>query len=317
MSQIDWLSHLLHIMGATHQLRVRCTCGGPLPEAWHRSTAYEIPYHIVVKGRAIIKDQESGTATELLAGDAVLLPSGTADVVNHGSGQAPGCDDDRRTVEGSTINGNDGHGEQLHMLCGRFIIGSPHDRLIRNYLPKNLVVRSSHSDGRDANGSMSNLATLVGLMRIESLSSRLGGHAVLDAFTSALFGLMLRTAIESEQAPVGLLKLLGQPRLAPAISAMFVEPARSWKLRDLAGLCGMSRDTFMRHVHGKLGRSPVGLLTDIRMSLAANALKKRVTTAEAVAELVGYQSVSAFRRVFAERVGMTPGQWRRLARDGG
>jgi AraC family transcriptional activator of mtrCDE len=78
----------------------------------------------------------------------------------------------------------------------------------------------------------------------------------------------------------------------------------------------MSRDTFMRQFQDKLGRSAVGLLTDIRMSLAANALEKRRITTETVARLVGYRSVSAFRRVFAQRMGMTPGQWRRLARDG-
>ena len=39
-------------------------------------------------------------------------------------------------------------------------------------------------------------------------------------------------------------------------------------------------------------------------------------TTEAVAESVGYQSVSAFLRVFSEWMGMTPGQWRRLAREG-
>jgi AraC family transcriptional activator of mtrCDE len=37
---------------------------------------------------------------------------------------------------------------------------------------------------------------------------------------------------------------------------------------------------------------------------------------EAIAEAVGYQSVSAFRRVFADRMGMTPGEWRRLVREG-
>jgi AraC family transcriptional regulator, activator of mtrCDE len=49
------------------------------------------------------------------------------------------------------------------------------------------------------------------------------------------------------------------------------------------------------------------------MSMAANELKKPRISTEAVAETVGYQSVSAFRRVFAERIGMTPGEWRRLA----
>jgi AraC family transcriptional activator of mtrCDE len=78
----------------------------------------------------------------------------------------------------------------------------------------------------------------------------------------------------------------------------------------------MSRDTFVRHFQDRLGRSAVALLTDIRMSLAANGLKEPAMTIEAVAESVGYRSVSAFRRVFADRMGMTPGQWRRLAREG-
>jgi AraC family transcriptional activator of mtrCDE len=52
------------------------------------------------------------------------------------------------------------------------------------------------------------------------------------------------------------------------------------------------------------------------MSLAANELKKPEASTEAVAELVGYQSISAFRRVFTERMGMTPGDWRRHAREG-
>nr|WP_255371531.1 AraC family transcriptional regulator [Cupriavidus sp. YR651] len=52
------------------------------------------------------------------------------------------------------------------------------------------------------------------------------------------------------------------------------------------------------------------------MSLAANELTKPARTADAVAESVGYQSISAFRRVFADAMGMTPGQWRRRARKG-
>ena len=55
---------------------------------------------------------------------------------------------------------------------------------------------------------------------------------------------------------------------------MFADPTRSWKLFDLADLCGMSRATFMRHFQDRLGRSALDLLTDLRMSLAANELKK-------------------------------------------
>jgi AraC family transcriptional activator of mtrCDE len=38
-------------------------------------------------------------------------------------------------------------------------------------------------------------------------------------------------------------------------------------------------------------------------------------TTEAVADSVGYRSVAAFRRLFTDKMGLTPGQWRRVARE--
>lgn len=316
MSQVDWLSHLLKIITITGQLEVRCAYGTPWRVAWPQSAAHEIPYHVVLKGRAIIEDPETEAARELVGGDIVLLPHGSEHVLHDGSGHVPGLTYNRQGSAGWLLSENDGQGEHLDMLCGRFFIGPPHDRLIRDYLPTNLVVRSIDSHGEEGIGSASNhLANLVELMRMESTSDKVGGYAILNALSSALFTLVLRAASESEQAPAGLLALAGHPRLAPAISAMFADPARPWNLPDLADLCSMSRATCMRHFKDKLGRSAAELLTDIRMSLAANELKKLTMTTESVAESVGYQSVSAFRRVFADRMGMTAGQWRRLAHE--
>ena len=317
MSQVDWLSHLLQIIHVTGQLEVRCAYGAPWRVAWPEAAAHEIPYHVVLDGRAIIEDPATKTARELVGGDIVLLPHGSAHVLHDGSGQAPGQTFNRRQAAGWTLSENDGRGAPLDMLCGRFFIGPPHDRLMRNYLPTNLVVRARDGQGDECIGSASrHLAGLVALMRTESADDKLGGNAVLNALTSALFALILRAASESGEAPAGLLALTGHPRLAPAISAMFAEPARPWTLPDLADLCSMSRATFMRHFQDKLGRSAVDMLTDIRMGLAANALKNPALSAEAVADLVGYQSVAAFRRAFADKMGMTPGQWRSLALEG-
>ena len=317
MSQVDWLSQLLKMITITGQLEVRCVYGAPWRVAWTQSAAHEIPYHVVLKGRAIIEDPETKTARELVGGDIVLLPHGSAHVLHDGGGHAPGPTYNRTGFAGWTLSKNDGQGEHLDMLCGRFFIAPPHDRLIRNYLPTNLVVRAMDVHGEEGIGSASNhLASLVGLMRMESTGDKPGGYAILNALSSALFALAVRAASESELAPAGLLALAGHPRLAPAISAMFANPAQPWNIPDLADLCSMSRATFMRHFRDKLGRSAIELLTDIRMSLAANELKNPAMTTEAVAELVGYQSISAFRRVFAYKMGMTAGQWRRLAREG-
>ncbi|MEK1871611.1 MAG: AraC family transcriptional regulator [Rhizobium altiplani] len=315
MSEVDWLSHLLQIITVTGQLEVRCAYGAPWRVAWSRAAANEIPYHVIVKGRAVFEDPETRTARELVSGDIVLLPHGAAHVLHDGSGQTPIPTQQHQGAAGWMLSENDSQGERLDLLCGRFFIAAPHDRLVRNYLPTNLVTRAMDGDG-DGGSASNQLASLVGLMRMESAGDRAGGRAVLNALSSALFTLVLRAASESEKAPEGLLALAGHPRLAPAIAAMLADPAQAWKLPDLADLCGMSRATFMRHFQDRLGCSALDLLTDLRMSLAANELKKPAISTEAVAETVGYQSVSAFRRVFAERMGMTPGEWRRQAHGG-
>jgi AraC family transcriptional activator of mtrCDE len=317
MSEVDWLSHLLQIVTVTGQLEVRCAYGVPWRVVWGQAAANEIPYHVIVKGRAILEEPETRTAQELVSGDVLVMPHGAPHVLHDGSGKTPIRTHERRGSAGWVLSENNGRGEQLDLMCGRFFIAPPHARLIRNYMSTNLVTRATKGNAKEGTGSASNqLANLVSLMRMESSADRVGGRAMLNALSSALFTLVLRAASEGEKAPEGLLALAGHSRLAPAIAAMFANPTRSWKLPDLADLCGMSRATFMRQFQDRLGRSALDLLTDLRMSLAANELKNPSISTEAVADTVGYQSVSAFRRVFAERMGMTPGEWRRLAHEG-
>jgi AraC family transcriptional activator of mtrCDE len=62
-----------------------------------------------------------------------------------------------------------------------------------------------------------------------------------------------------------------------------------------------------------LGRSASDLLTDIRVTLAANDLRKPPISTGAVAETFGYQSEAAFPRAFKRHMGITPAQWHRAA----
>lgn len=210
MSQADWLSHLLKMITVTGRLEVRCTYGAPWRVVWGQSAAHEIPYRVVLKGRAIIENQEMETAGELVAGDIVLLPHGSAHVLHDGSGHPPGLTYNRQSSAGWMLSENDHQGEHLDMLCGRFLITPPHDRFIRNYLPTTLMVRSvdGHGEGRVGSAS-TDLASLVWLMCMESTKDRLGGYAILERLSSALFTAVLRAASESEQAPAGLLALAG------------------------------------------------------------------------------------------------------------
>jgi hypothetical protein len=69
MSEVDWLSHLLQIITVTGRLEVRCAYGAPWRLTWDRAAANEIPYHVIVRGRAIFEDPEAKTTRELVSGD--------------------------------------------------------------------------------------------------------------------------------------------------------------------------------------------------------------------------------------------------------
>jgi len=305
MSTIDWLSRLLELTPASGRLEVRCLYGAPWRVVYEDSAPGEIPYHIVNAGTAVVEDPAGGPPEMLHAGDVVLMPHGSAHRLHDGSGKKPATAR-YRDAPNLTVSENVGSGVRLDMLCGRFVLPPHSDRLMRAYLPARLIVRGGESAGQ--------LAGLVALMRQESTNGNLGGDAMLKALSAALFALVLRLASEAQDAPVGLMALAGSPRLAPALEAMMREPAQEWTLPRLAELCNMSRATMARHFQEKLGRSASSLLLDIRMTLAADELRKPGGSTERVAEKVGYNSVAAFKRVFKQHTGHTPAAWRQLGR---
>ena len=310
---LDWLSHLLEMVPVHGHLDLRCFYGAPWVIAQDRARPGEIPYHIVVSGSAVLEDPSGGPPRHLTAGDILLFPHGAAHTLHDGSGESPAPARERATLN-MTISENAGTGDRLDMLCGRFVLTPQHERLLRDYLPPRLVVRApDRSASTERPATSAQLEGLVTLMRTESALESLGGRAMLNALSTAMFALTLRAGSESDEAPPGLLALAGHPRLAPALSAMFQEPARAWTLPELARLCHMSRATLARNFQERLGRSASDLLTDIRMTLAANELRKSSASTATVAEMVGYQSEAAFQRAFKQRMSVTPAQWRRVA----
>jgi AraC family transcriptional regulator, activator of mtrCDE len=309
---LDWLSRLLEMTPVRGQLDLRCQYGAPWRIDQAASAAGEMPYHIVLDGSALLENPAGGSPVPLAAGDILLLANGDAHTLHDGSGKRakPAI---VRTGANVVFSGNKGTGARLDMLCGRFALSSTHARLLRRYMPSHLVVHAGDDIAKEAGDTGPHLWGLVALMRSESGVDGLGGRAMLNALSTALFALTLRCASQAQEAPAGLLALAGYPRLAPAIEALFHDPGHPWTLPLLASKCNMSRATFVRLFQEKLGCSASDLLTDIRMTMAANALRTSTASTGAVAESVGYQSEAAFQRAFKLHTGVTPAQWRRTA----
>jgi AraC family transcriptional regulator, activator of mtrCDE len=313
---MDWLSRFFEMITVRGRLDQRCLYGAPWRIEQGPGGAGEIPYHAVVGGSAVLEDPTGGRPLQLKVGDILLLPENPRHVIHDGSGAPPLPARNRSTLN-LMVSENAGTGARLDLLCGHFVVAPPHDRLLRNYLPRRLVVHAGDPKIETVRfGTAAQLSGLVSLMRGEAAIDHLGGRAMLNALSTAMFALALRLASEADGAPVGLLALAGDTRLAPALTALLNEPARTWSLPELARLCNMSRATLARQFQDKLGRSASDLLTEIRMALAANELKKPSVSTGVVAHAVGYQSEAAFQRAFKSHTGMTPAQWRKAQQLG-
>lgn len=309
------LDRLLSLMPVAGRLDVRCHFGSPWRLDEPAAGEWEIRYHVLLRGEAIVEVGGGGQRQPVLhmrAGDIVLFPAGGEHALYDGSG-ARALAAREEHVAGLTIATNDSTHEGADILCGRFLLPAVPRQLLRDHLPEHLLVSSvanQEDDARDAAFAASRLARLIGLMREEAFEQRPGYEAVVNQLSGALFALTLRCASESEAAPRGLLALAQRPRLQPAIAAMFDEPAKPWTLPELAALCHMSRATFVRQFEDAIGCSASDMLTEIRMTLAGRKLAQTRLSVAEIGEAVGYQSDAAFQRAFKRYAGVTPAQWR-------
>ncbi|SDH22765.1 cupin domain-containing protein [Paraburkholderia phenazinium] len=315
---MDLLSRLLALMPVAGRLDVRCHFGAPWRIDEPAADAREIPYHVLLRGEAVIEDGH-GEPLRMTAGDIVLFPAGAPHALHDGSSGAVTAASARQ-VDGLTVATNEGTGAAVDILCGRFLLPAVPERLLRDHLPGRLLVHSvapgddvdaAQRDGEFAN---SRLARLIQLMREEALEQGPASETLVNHLSGALFALTLRFASHADEPPRGLLALAQRPRLQPAVAAMFDEPGKPWTLPELAELCHMSRATFARHFDEAIGRSASDVLTEIRMALAGRKLAQTSLGIAEIGEAVGYQSDAAFQRVFKRQVGMTPAQWRALAK---
>jgi AraC family transcriptional activator of mtrCDE len=305
---MDLLSRLLALAPVSGRLEVRCQFGAPWRLEQAQSGAREIPYHVLLRGSAIVEDGSAAPAA-LRAGDVVLFPHGGRHAVHDGSGKKPRPVQERASTV-VTIAQNAGKGAPADLLCGRFYLSSVSERLLRDFLPYRLIVRSQPFDATSDDISGTRLARLIELMREEAVEEGPGSATLISHLSAALFALTLRFAGEGVEAPRGLLALGQRTRLQPAVLSMFDAPERPWTLPELAALCHMSRATLVRQFQEAIGRSPSDMLTEIRMTHAARRLAQTEQSVAAVGESVGYLSEAAFQRAFKRHAGLSPARWR-------
>ncbi|WP_417663409.1 AraC family transcriptional regulator [Pseudomonas sp.] len=310
---MDILSRLLFLMPVSGTLDIRCHFSPPWRLDYAASGPREIPYHILLRGTAQVDDGESPVLS-MQAGDILLIPSGVPHVLYEGDG-ALSAVGKVRNERGLKIKTNGSDVKPVNLLCGRFILPLSPRQMIKDNLPRRLIIKGINESNNcihsaEEQVASTRLARLITLMHEEVVEHGPGSESIMNHMSGALFGLTLRLASESAEPPAGLLRLTQRSRLQPAFTAMFEEYSKAWTMAELASLCLMSRATFARQFTETVGRSANDLLVEIRMVNASKQLAHTSDSISKIAQDSGYKSDAAFQRAFKKHLGMTPGRWR-------
>ncbi len=243
-------------------------------------------------------------AIDLEAGDFVLLPT-TPGFVMSGTEPAVPHHIDPRTApapDGEVRHGLQEGPADVRLMGGYFLFDGTADDLLVSLLPTVIHVRGAER-----------LSILMRLLDDEAAEQRPGRDLALSRLMEMLLVEALR-ASQGENASPGLLRGLGDPRVAAAIRRMHAEPERGWTAPDLAAQAAMSRSAFFDRFLRVVGTPPMEYLLTWRMALARDLLGRQGVALSEVAERVGYGSASAFSTAFSRHVGRPPGAYARERR---
>jgi len=294
---IDLLSDVLH----TLRLRGRIFKQGNYCGAWALDAAGATGtlFHLIGRGQAWLHREGEREPLVVRGGDLVMFPRADWHQLSGTPRRLPG------TRSGATCDG-----AYTTVLCARVDFEAGDANPILETLPAVVVVRS------EDRGTSAELHALARLMLVEYEAGAPGRQGVLDRLAEAMFVLVLRHHMMSAPELTGFLGALKDERVARSLAALHRRPGQDWRVDTLAREAGMSRTVFAERFAALLGHTPMQYLAAWRMHLADDMLRLGRASVAQVAEQLGYQTETAFRRAFKRVRGIGPGNVRRRARTG-
>jgi AraC-like DNA-binding protein len=202
-----------------------------------------------------------------------------------------------------------GHGgTRASLIAGCFTFATPESEWLARYLPPVL-----HVSAFDAHAPQWFQSTLQ-IIEAEIAQELPGSAAVVDRLAEVLFIQAVRTRITASQRDESpsWLRALADPQMAEALRLMHTEPGHAWTVPELARAVSMSRSAFTARFRALVGTTPLDHLTQWRMVRAAGMMREGPPLkVAALASAVGYESESAFGKVFRRVMGVSPTSYRR------
>jgi len=155
------------------------------------------------------------------------------------------------------------------------------------------------------------LKQVTQLMLEELNNEKPGSRVMLKSLSEIMFVNIIRAYLEQATPDSGFLSALNDPRISKALKLMQDSPQNDWTLESIASEIGMSRSVFFNQFKKLVHETPLSYLTNWRIRHAQKLLMMDNTNISEIAANVGYQSESAFNRIFKSKTGQTPAVYRR------
>lgn len=298
-SPIDPLSDVLGAVGFSAACSVRLAAGG---EWALQFRPIALKFNAVRRGGCWLTP-EDGETVRLEAGDCFIV-AGRPFVLS----SAP----DVPAIDAAVVFGEDrlsatyGQGEDVALLGGSVAFADANAADLVDLLPPALVIRA------DAAGAAP-IGWLLDQLDQEWREGRPGAQAACDDLLRLMFIHALRTHLtQAETGSLGWLAGLNDRPVAAALRAIHAEPARVWRLPELAATAGLSRAGFADRFKAIVGRAPIAYAARWRMQVAARRLMDGRHSVSAVAQGLGFLSDSAFGAAFRRVHGVSPGRYRAM-----
>jgi AraC-like DNA-binding protein len=270
------------------------------------------PTNIVVFGQVIEGvcrvEREDGVSFDLEAGDFLLMAAPPNwSMTAFGGGVA---------VEFGSVVENPGLllSRPPATQITRFMAGNFAFSIANRDLVSTLMLPIVHVRGNEM--AATRLAGLLQTFGEEETADRPGRSLMLNG----LLELILIEALRYRSTEIGddrrsLLAGLADAQIGRSLRIMHADARRPWTLAALAREVGMSRSAFASRFLQFVGVPPIEYLANWRMTLAKSALASAEVPMIDIAELAGYQSVSAFSTAFKRETGLSPTLYTKSLQD--
>jgi AraC-like DNA-binding protein len=303
---MDLLGDILSTLELNSSLYFRAELTAPFSIAVPQDR-HVIRFHVASEGTCRI-ELPSGEATDFFAGDLVLVPHGAAHVLSNSAVVPPVPL--QNVLDGTGFDGTGplvfgGGGRRTVIVCGYFAFGQEIMHPVISSLPA-----LAHVPGRGGLG-YSWLEQLLAYIDAESKDRADAWTEVTRRMAEILFIYTLREYVRMHPNFTGALLALSDHRIASALQAVHADPSADWSVDGLAARASLSKTAFVETFRRTVGVTPMSYVASWRMHKARRLIGLSDRSIQAIALEVGYESESAFNRVFKEHFGAPPGRFRR------